>query len=178
MSPTARLRATPVRHPRRGLALMVTLVLVVIVAIAAAASMRSVAQETRMTATSIDRNLMHQSAEAALRAAETETVGTRPPDYPSAGCTAGKCAAVANDATARWADSSFGGWQPSTVSVAAGSPTPETIIEQNGEGENWAGCGQDAIRSPNCMTPRYRVTSRATAEGRATVILQADVATP
>ncbi len=178
MSPTPRLRATPERHPRRGLAMMVTLVLVVIVAIAAAASMRSVALETRMTATSIDRNLMHQSAEAALRAAETETVGTQPSDYPNAGCTAGRCAAVAHDSTARWADGGFADWQASTVNVASGSPTPTTIIEQNGEGENWAGCAQDAIRSPNCLTPRYRVTSRATAEGRATVILQSDVATP
>lgn len=178
MNQTRRPRARPLSQPRRGFTMMVTLVLVVIVAIAAAASMRSVALETRMTATSIDRNLMHQSAEAALRAAEAATVATSPTDYPNADCAGGRCAAVAHDATARWADSSFSGWQDSAVGVASGSPTPQTIVEQNGEGENWAGCGQDAIRSPNCMTPRYRATSRATAEGRATVILQSDVATP
>lgn len=72
---------------------------------------------------------------------------------------------------------SLTGWRNAAASVSAGTPTPTAIVERNGEGENWAACGQEIPRQPNCRTPRYRVTGRSTDDGRANVIVQSDVAT-
>ncbi len=163
---------------QQGFTLIVSLILLALVSMVAVASMRGVSLELRMSAASQDRNLAYQSAEAALRAAETQAVATPQSSFPSANCQAGLCAAPAATDTARWNNSAFNGWQNAAVTVTPDAPTPAAIIEDNGDGENWPGCSQAIPRSPNCLTPRYRVTARATAADRATVVLQSDVAAP
>jgi len=167
------------RQPRRqrGFSLIVSLILLVLVTLVAVASMRTVSLQSRMSATTYDRNLAFQAAEAGLRGAEALAAVATEASFPASDCAGGYCAQPAPADPARWMNDGFTGWQDSAVAVSAGAATPGTIIERNGEGDNWAGCGQQIPREPNCRTPRYRVTGRSTADGRATVILQSDVAT-
>ena len=162
---------------RQGFALIASLILLVLVTVAAVASMRTVSLQSRMSATTYDRNLAFQAAEAGMREAEALAVVATEASFPVADCAAGYCAQPAPADLARWANDAFNGWQDSAVAVSVGAATPGAIIERNGEGDNWAFCGQQIPREPNCRTPRYRVTGRSTAEGRATVMLQSDVAT-
>ncbi|MEO7242547.1 MAG: hypothetical protein ABIW85_06500, partial [Variovorax sp.] len=87
------------------------------------------------------------------------------------------CAEPAPADAARWNDEAFVGWVDATSAVSDKAITPGTIIERNGEGENWLACGQEIPRQANCRSPRYRVTGRSAAAGRAGVLLQSDVAT-
>jgi type IV pilus assembly protein PilX len=170
--------SAPPSRPERGFSLIVTLILLVVLTLVALASMRSVALESRMSATTYDRNLAFQGAETSLREAETKAINSKPSDFPAANCASGFCAAPAPGDTARWADDAFAAWQNATATVSDKAATPGLIVEQNGLGENWFGCAQEVPRQPNCMSPRFRVTGRSTADGRSTVLLQSDVATP
>lgn len=162
----------------RGFTLIVTLILLVLISLVAAASMRGVALESKMSAAAYDRSIVYQAAESGLRQAEGLASTAAPTDFPANGCDAsGRCAVPVAGATPRWLDSAFTAWMASTAAVSTQAPTPGYVIERNGDGENWLGCAQQVPRSPNCRTPRYRVTSMSTAAGRATVILQSDVAT-
>lgn len=173
--PMSKCRARAGRQ--RGFSLIVSLILLVLVTLVAVASMRTVVLQSRMSATTYDRNLAFQAAEAGMREAEALAVAATEASFPVSDCTDGYCAQPAPADPARWTDDEFAGWKDSAVAVSAGAATPEAIVERNGEGDNWPGCGQQIPREPNCRTPRYRITSRSTAEGRATVILQSDVAT-
>ncbi len=167
-------------HPLRresGFSLIASLILLVLVTLVAVSSMRTVSLQSRMSATTYDRNLAFQAAETGIREAESLAVVATEASFPAADCVEGYCAQPAPADPARWADDAFAGWRNSALAVSTGAAAPGAIIERNGEGDNWPGCGQQIPREPNCRTPRYRVTSRSTAEGRATVILQSDVAT-
>jgi type IV pilus assembly protein PilX len=164
----------------RGVSLLVSLVLLLVVSVIALASIRGVQLETRMSAGAYDRNLAFQSAEGALRAAETQSLILVPAQFPALGCMGGLCATPAADAAPRWLDAGFTGWIAATLPapVAADAIVPTTITEYMGEGANWLGCESELPRQPNCRSPRYRSTSRSTAEGRATVMVQSDFAAP
>ena len=164
------------RHPaaERGFSLIVSLVLLVLITLVALASMRAVAMQSRMSASAYDRNLAFQAAETALREAEQIAVGALPGTFPASGCTGIYCATPAAGDTARWADASFTNWTKTTSTVSANAVAPQAIVEYMGSGANWFGCMQEIPRPPNCTTPRYRVTARSAANGRATVILQSD----
>ena len=162
----------------RGFSLIVSLILLLLVTVVALASMRGVALQSRMSATTHDRNLAFQSAETAMRDAEAQTATLSPADFPAAGCTAGLCAQPAAAATARWNDNAFGGWQDTGTAVSANAVAPQAIVEYMGTGANFAGCMQKLPRDPHCETPRYRVTARSQAADRAAVILQTDQASP
>jgi type IV pilus assembly protein PilX len=163
--------------PARGFSLIVSLILLVLVTMLSLAAMRSVALESRMSASSLDRNLAFQGAETALREAETRAAAATAASFPGAGCNDGFCAEPAPGDLARWADEAFAGWRDAVAAVSSLATTPAAIVERNGEGENWIACGQEIPRQPNCRTPRFRVTGRSTAEGRASVLVQSDVAT-
>jgi type IV pilus assembly protein PilX len=165
------------RRRQHGFSLIVSLVLLVLVTLVALAGMRSVALESRMSASSYDRNLAFQGAETALREAETRAGAATAGNFPGAGCADGYCAEPAAADAARWANEAFAGWRDTGAAVSDKATTPVAIVERNGEGENWIACGQEIPRQPNCRTPRYRVTGRSVADGRASVILQSDVAT-
>lgn len=166
------------RRRHGGFTLIVSLILLVVITLVATASMRSVALQSRMSAASFDRSLVYQSAESGLREAEGRALTSTPANFPAAGCQGGYCVAPAAGDTARWADPDDTGWLDAVVTVSTNAPAAQTLVESNGVGQNYVGCAQAIPPMANCLTPRFRVTSRINAAGRASVILQSDVASP
>lgn len=184
-SPTASASGiSPRQRPRsgrshvRGISLIVSLILLVAVTLIALGSMRGVVMQARISGTSYDRSLGFQASEAALRQAERRADSTTDADIPATGCSAGVCAKPALGDTPRWLDSGFTAWQPATAAAPADAPTPEAIIEDMGQAPNWLGCESEIPRQPNCLTRRYRISARSTAEGRASVVVQSQYAAP
>ena len=161
---------------QRGVSMMVSLVLLVVVTLIALGSMRGVVMQARMSGASHDRSLTFQAAEAALREAETRANAAI---IPAANCNDGFCATPAPNATPRWRDDAFAGWRLAAASAPANAPPPEAIVEYMGEGPAWPDCHLTGGGPPvGCLIPRYRVTARSTAEGRATVVLQSQYSPP
>lgn len=163
---------------QRGFSLIVSLVLLALITLVALAGMRDVAIQTRISATTHDRNVAFQAAEAGLRDAEQSAIGSTVSDYPAVGCSGLFCATPAPADTARWNDPDFAGWTATGSQTSTGAVAPEAIVENMGDGANWFGCMQEIPRQPNCVTPRYRVTARSGAADRANVMVQSEVAAP
>ena len=163
-------RSFSMRSSQQGATLVVVLILLLLMTLLGLASLRGTVLEERMTANLLDRGMAFQVAEAGLREAEARL---DPPSFPSSGCTNGMCAMPAVGTPDRWIDPGFNQWFPAAVVDNSMSP-PEYFVETLGLGLNWPKC--DALpknkRSPQCETPRYRITSRSVQEGRASVILQ------
>lgn len=174
---------TPRRGPttaarQRGISLMVSLVLLVVVTLIAVGSMRGVVMQSRMSGATHDRNLNFQAAEAALREAEDRAAAATAAHIPAAGCVDGYCAMPAVASAPRWTDSSFAGWRAAAASAPTDASPPEAIVEDMGSAPNWLGCDSQIPPLPNCITKRYRVSARSTAQGRAEVVLQSQFAAP
>ena len=163
---------------QRGVSMMVSLVLLVVVTLIALGSMRGVVMQARMSGASHDRSLTFQAAEAALREAEARAAAATAANIPAANCNDGYCATPAPNATPRWRDDAFAGWRLAAASAPANAPAPEAIVEDMGTAPNWYGCNNSVAPSPNCLRPRYRITARSTADGRANVVLQSQFAAP
>lgn len=169
-------------HRQSGAALVIALILLTIMTLLGMSVLRSTLLDERMSAGLFDRGLAFQSAEGALREAETRIAGTPAASFPANGCDAdGLCAAIdrAANATApeRWADPAFAGWEPTGFNPGAlAGAQPEYIAELMGPAPNWPGCEQEVPMHPNCMTPRYRITARSGAAGRSQVVLQSNFA--
>lgn len=163
-------RTTALPQRQAGVALVVALILLVIMTLVGLSALRTVTLEERMTAQTFDRSLSFQAAEAALREAEILVETTVPTPAALAACVAGVCGAPAANATMRWADATFTGWQNATV-VANGpiSITPQYIVEYLG---NTFPC-QPGTPSAGTDCKRYRITARSNAgNDRAAVTLQ------
>lgn len=175
-----RTRPVPQRGQRdqRGVSLIVSLVLLVIVTLLALGSMRGVVLQTRMSGSTHDRSLAFQAAEVSLREAERRAATLQPTDFPAAGCAGGLCATPAVADAPRWLDDAFAGWRNAVAAAPADAPVPQAIVEDMGDAPNWLGCENEIPRQPNCSTRRFRVSSRSTADGRATVQLQSQYAAP
>lgn len=163
------------RHQQRGISLLVVLILLLIMTLLGLAILRSTMMEERMTANMYERSLSFQAAESALR--QGEQVAAVAPTPPSAGCnSAGVCAKPDSAVTDRWLDATFSGWIAATP-IAGASPAPPPaayFVEYMGEAPSWAGCDRQVPVPALCMMPSYRVTARATANDRATVIVQSN----
>nr|WP_222564083.1 PilX N-terminal domain-containing pilus assembly protein [Lysobacter antarcticus] len=164
----------------RGAALIVVLILLLITTLLGLASLRGALMEERMSANMFDRSVGFQAAEAALREAETRLLqpGTRAA-FPTLAdtCNAGLCSTpVPAEGKLERADNpGFNGWtNAALVSNMAG--TPQYFVEYMGEAPGWPLCDREIPRHPSCMRPRYRITARSVADGRANVILQASFA--
>ncbi|MBL8315362.1 MAG: pilus assembly protein [Rubrivivax sp.] len=168
----------PAAAPQRGISIMVSLVLLVVVTLIALGSMRGVVMQARMSGASHDRSLSFQAAEAALREAEARAAAATAANIPAANCNDGYCATPALNATPRWKDDAFAGWRVAAASAPAAAPAPQAIVEDMGTAPNWMGCDSQIPPLPNCITQRYRITARSTADGRATVVLQSQFAAP
>ncbi len=157
-------------NSQRGATLVVVLILLLLMTLLGLASLRGTVLEERMTANLLDRGMAFQVAEAGLR--EAEALLDPQPTFPGSGCTNGLCGTPDPAATERWLDPGMV-WRTGTVVDASMDP-PQFFIENMGLGVNWPKC--DALpenkRSPQCETPRFRVTSRSAQDGRASVILQ------
>ena len=168
---------SPIRRNRshqHGAALMVVLMLLLIMSLLGIASLRSTLMEERMSAGMYDRSLSFQAAEAALR--EAEAIAQGAPTFPTTAgtCSSGLCSALtqSGDGTEdRWKNTAFSAWQDGS-SVGSATAAPQYIIEFMGEAPNWAGCDRETPVHPRCLSPRYRITARNTASGRAQVVLQ------
>lgn len=171
-----------IRSPRdqRGAALIVVLILLMVMTLLGLASLRGTLMEERMAANMYDRSLGFQAAEAAMREAESRLLQPGvPAAFPTVAntCANGLCSEPlpAENQPERVDDPNFNGWfAASEVSAIAG--TPEYFVEYMGEAPGWALCDREIPRHPNCMRPRYRITARSTADGRANVILQSSFA--
>lgn len=159
-------------HPQRGAALLVVLMLLLIMTLLGLASLRVSMLEERMTAGLLDRSLGFQGAEAALREAETFLL-TRP-TFPTSGCAAGLCAPPIATNVDRWLDPGFTGWKNTTVQLGTTAINPQYIIEYMGDAPNSPGCDQQIPVPPSCVSPRYRITARSAAAGRAQITLQSN----
>jgi type IV pilus assembly protein PilX len=158
--------------------MIVSLVLLVIVTLLALGSLRGVVLQSRMSGTTTDRSLAFAAAEAALRDAERRAAVVDTATFPAIGCADGLCATPAAADAPRWMDDAFAGWRTSTAAAPTDAATPVAIVEDMGDAPNWAGCENEIPRQPNCSTRRYRVSARSTADGRATVLVQSQVAAP
>lgn len=163
----------------RGAALIVALILLAVMTILGLAVLRSTLLDERMSGGLFDRGMAFQSAEAGLREGENRVAGGGAV-FPNAGCAAGLCAQIDRTTTPnapeRWNDPAFA-WQPATFAAAGTLEVPpQYFIELMGPASNWPGCDQEVPMHPNCMTPRYRISSRSAAAGRSQVILQTNYA--
>lgn len=172
----------PVSRPtaQRGVVLAIVLILLVVITLLGLVSLRGTLLEERMTSGEYDRSLAFQAAEGALREAEARLYAGGY-TFPGSGCTTGLCAKP--DPTVpgfvdRWKDPTFTGWYTTSISVGTLGITPQYFIELMGPAPNWVGCDQQVPMQPNCFTPRYRITARSSASGRAAVLLQSNFAAP
>ena len=171
-------------HPRssqRGVALLVVLMLLLIMTLLGLASLRGAMMEERMAANTFDRGLMFQAAESALREAEARTATTKSFQYTDS-CTAGLCGEpnpTNQDAYVdRWLQAAPPYFNAAAVSADGISVTPAYFIEYMGQAPNWPGCDREVPIQAGCLGPRYRITARATANGRAEVLLQSSYTSP
>lgn len=170
-----------VRH-ERGVSLVIVLVLLVATSLLGIAVLRSSAMQERMSANMRDRGIAFQAAEAALRYAQDEILGVVPANPAmawdvrvpvAADCVAGVsvCPTGADPVWTPVPEASFD-------FRSAGLPSaPEYWIEFVGRGPAVAGGCEDTgpARELNCQNPIYRVTARSGSEGRADVVLQANI---
>ncbi len=164
------------RQPQQGVALIIALVLLVIMTLLGLSAMRTVSLEERMTGHTYDRSLSFQSAEAALREAESWAEANKPTPATGTACNSdGVCGAPAATATNRWADSSFSGWKTATA-VVSGSNSVSTQYFIEYLGNTFPCVPNDLTQSSDCK--RYRITARSNAgSDRASVMLQSIYAT-
>lgn len=176
-------RRHPARRPApRGMALIVALGMLLTILSLGLTAVRLVSSEERMAGHAYDRALALQAAESALREAEqwVEAVRPRPAtgncaDFQGPGGTPSvrACPPPAANATPRWLDSAFNGWQAaSPVGTGATAITPAYFAEYLG---NQFPCGQSPADPPGCS--RYRITARVAGAGRASAMLQSVYAT-
>lgn len=169
----------PVRQ--RGATLLVVLLLLLVVTLLGLFSLRGTLMEERMSANLLDRSLMFQAAESALRQGEARAAISKASDYTPA-CTGGLCGipnpTKLDEYVDRWLLASPPYVTATQVTSGGLSATPEYFIEYMGEAPNWPGCDREIPRQAGCMGPRYRVTARARAAGRSEVLLQTSYTSP
>lgn len=165
---------------QRGISLAVSLVLLLVVTLVAMGSMRGVVLQARMSGTAHDRNLSFQAAEVALRAAERRAATATSASFPASGaaCADGYCPQPAVGAVPRWMNTAFADWLPAVAAAPAEAVPPEAIVEDMGDAPNWLNCDTAMDVEPTCLTRRYLVSARSTADGRASVLVQSQFAAP
>lgn len=167
----------PSPQAERGVSLLVVLLLLLIMTVIGLAAMRSSILQQRMTSNLVDRNVAFQAAETALRQGEVLAQGFNVDNVPGSGCSAGMCSRPTGTDADRWTDSNFDGWtNVSTGEVSSLAQPPQFFVEYLGMAPTWTGCDliDEVNRSPLCMAPRYRITSRSRSDdgSRAEVLLQ------
>ena len=162
---------------QQGVSLVIVLVLLVATSLLGMAVLRSSAMQERMSANLRDRSLAFQAAESALRYAQDVVLAGSSWDteIPDADDCSGFSVCTVDPAD----PSAFvPPWRP----VPAGSydsarlpAPPEYWIEYLGNGPGRKGSCDTLPPSLDCQSPMFRVTARSRAEGRAQVVLQANI---
>lgn len=160
---------------QRGVSLVVVLVLLIATSLLGMAVLRSSAMQERMSANLRDRSLAFQAAESALRYAQEVVLAGSNWDtsVPTPDDCANASVCVVDPAVAFVPP-----WRP----VPAGSydderlpAPPEYWIEYLGTGPGRKGSCDTVPVSVDCQSPMFRVTARSRSEGRADVVLQANI---
>lgn len=159
-------------HSQSGASLVVVLVLLLVMTLLGLAVLRGTLFEERMSSNLMDRSIAFQAAESALR--QGEALAATEPAIPASGCLAGVCAFPDPTAADRWMNASFNGWVNSSADLEDLAGTPQFFIEPMGPAPTWLGCEQLNPIPDQCLAPRYRVTARSVAAGRAQVLLQSN----
>ncbi|ASR43935.1 hypothetical protein BEN78_11675 [Xanthomonas citri pv. mangiferaeindicae] len=167
------------RASERGISLIVVMVLLVITALLGIAILRSATLQERMSANTRDRGLAFEAAEAALRYAQQNVLGVAPDataptlTWASIVPTATHCADLGVCPT---------GAAPAWKPVPSGAfdnkglvSQPEYWIEYLGTGPGYQGSCEVVPVPLDCHSPIFRITAKSQAEGRAEVVLQANV---
>ena len=117
----------------------------------------------------------------ALREAEARTATTKSFQYTDS-CTTGLCGEPnpgnVDEYVDRWLQATPPYFNAAAVSADGISVTPAYFIEYMGQAPNWPGCDREVPIQAGCLGPRYRITARATANGRAEVLLQSSYTSP
>lgn len=163
-------------HRQRGISLVIVLMLLLIMTLLGLAVLRSTLLEERMSANLYDRSLSFQAVEGALREAEA-AIAANPVEPAAAAACDGNGVCPARDPAAglpdRWLDPTFNDWIEADVDLGASkTAAPEYFIEYMGKAPTWPGCDRKVPVDALCMSPRYRITARSQADGRAAVLLQ------
>jgi type IV pilus assembly protein PilX len=156
---------------QRGISLVVVLILLVAVSVLGIAVLRSSAMQERMSANLRDRNLAVQTTEAALRFAQDQVLagGTWDTTVPDATSCSGHGICPTGSAPA-WRD--LPNTQYDTTLIPA---PPQYWIEYLGQGPARKGSCDQLPPTLDCFSPMYRVTARTRSEGRADVVMQANI---
>lgn len=166
------------RASQAGVALIVVLILLLVMTLLGLASLRGTLLEERMSANLYDRSLAFQAAESALREAEALLDGDNIlAKFPPNGCSNGLCAkpVAESGVKERWQDPKDE-YFVEAKSVGGLVDTPEYFIEYMGDAPAWTFCDREQPVPANCMKPRFRITARSAADGRAQVLLQSNYA--
>jgi type IV pilus assembly protein PilX len=171
----------PIRQ-RGAATLIMVMVLLVVITLIGLSGMRGTVMEERMSASTRDRGLAFQAAEAALRAGEDFVATKPPPTMPTTGCTNGLCGIPDPAATPVW-DSASSTWNTArqiTVTLGNQVVTPRYIIELMATNVPSQGGCIDISQGADCSGTerRYRITARSSGAGRAEVVLQSIYAVP
>ena len=168
------------RAQQRGVALMVVLILLVLMTLLALVSLRGTLMQERMSSNQYDRGLAFQSAEAALREAESVATGLTKVDP---GCKDGVCDTPAPTDTPRWLDTA--NWpanskETSDTNLGTLAVKSRYIIEYMGEfaGKTCTTSGDVSETTCSDQEKIYRITARSSAADRADVTLQSNFAVP
>lgn len=170
------------RRGQSGAALIVVLMLLIVITLLGLASMRGAIMQERMAANTISRGLAFQVAEAGLRQAEIVVRDAAAINFPSSGCSAGRCATPEPTAEPAWAARGFwngGQYQTGTAVKSADgavSLSPRFVIEDFGTSVSGGGASDCIDVSKACINTAeqsvYRITSYATTPTGAEVIVQ------
>lgn len=169
------------RPNQSGIALIISLVILVVLAMLGLASFRTVSMQERMGAAIHDRNIALQSAESALREAETlgrQVLDLHPGGPPTgSNCGTGLCEQPVAGDVERWMDGSFADWRSATALDNPTTATAEFFVEYMGEHPTVFACDQQMPPEPTCMRAILRATARLdqSAGIRANVMLQSNV---
>ncbi len=179
MTSHARQIAARGRAGQQGIALIVVLVLLIAISLLGVAVMRSSAMQERMSANLRDRSIAFESAESTLRHVQTVVMASgawaqTPPTVDD--CSdSGVCPF---GSTASWQEAPDDAFDSDRLPAP-----PEYWVEYLGQDiankvDDDAQCKSEEERNnPNldCRTLSYRVTVRSRAEGRADVLIQANI---
>lgn len=169
----------PFARSQSGVSLAVVMVLLLMMSALGIAVLRSTALQERMSANLRDRSLAFQAAEATMRFAQDQVLGAVPanPDEPGWDTkepTAADCTSLSICPTG-----SLPAWRDGPTYGEDGAPetTTQYWIEYVGTAPARPGACDvvDGEDTPDCQSPMYRVSVRSAAEGRADVILQANI---
>jgi type IV pilus assembly protein PilX len=132
-------------HSQQGAALAISLILLVVMTLLGLSSVRTIGQQEKMTSHAVDRSLVYQFAEAALREGEAQAqiqaqganASFPTSEYPANGacdanalldCASGLCATPDPDCTPRWLNPNFNRWQSYNGLAAVTNANGNTLI--------------------------------------------------